>query len=65
MELGKEVILLGEVEWHDLGLLVVDLQLVGVSEVEEVSQLVLQDRLIRWERQPRSLMKIGRANDGW
>ena len=46
---GEGIHTFGEVEWHDLGLLVVDLHLVGVSEIEEVRQLVLQDRLVRWE----------------
>ena len=46
MKLGEEIIFLGGIEGDDFGLLKVDFHLVVIGEDKEVSQLVLQYRLV-------------------
>ena len=47
VELGEKVKLFREVEGKDLCLLEVNFHLVSVSKLEEVTQLVLEDRQVR------------------
>jgi hypothetical protein len=46
VQLGKEVILLGSVEWEDLSLLEVDLHFVFLCEDKKVSKLMLENGLL-------------------
>ena len=65
MKLGEEIIILGGVEGNYFGLLEIDFHLVVIGEHKEVSQLMLQYRLISRQDKARLFMEIWGSNNRW
>lgn len=62
VELGEKVKLFTEVKGENLCLLKVNFHQVPVSKLEEVSQLVLEDRQVRGKGEARQFMQAGCAD---